>query len=448
MKSEVKKSLLFISIDFPPPRTSGIYRPVFFSKYLLEAGWDITLMTAATHLSTEVDNTLMHKVDPRLKVIRISAPMPRQFTSKVYDMYRQAAGDGTDTTAKPTIKARFLRCVKKYILSPLFRLVDNFLLIPDNYIIWSLKNFFRARRIIKRQHITHLLVTSPPQSVQIMGLMLKKMTGVHLITDFRNSWTDMYPYMYSFRERIEKYFEKKILHTSQAIINMSEGEMSRLQSRMPELPADKLFFITNGYDEADFAHYEGTSPPDGPLRILYVGKMYEHSGDSTAEALKMLVEKGYGPDDLTFSIIGFSDESFDNLVKQYNLQGLVSYHNFMSHDDLIRAYKDYDVMHLVTGGTPYYHAGMLPGKVFEYMRLGKPVLHAGLDGTAHHILAKSGLESFVSLDDATGIAEKMEHLLDLKKSSQLIAEADWDYIRSYEWGSLVKRANEIISGVR
>ena len=60
-----KRSLLFVSIDFPPARTSGIYRPVFFSKYLIEAGWDVTLLTATTHLSTVSDESLFKEVHPR-----------------------------------------------------------------------------------------------------------------------------------------------------------------------------------------------------------------------------------------------------------------------------------------------------------------------------------------------------------------------------------------------
>ena len=51
MTGDKPKSLLFISIDFPPARTSGIYRPVFFTKYLIEAGWDVTLLTASAPLS-------------------------------------------------------------------------------------------------------------------------------------------------------------------------------------------------------------------------------------------------------------------------------------------------------------------------------------------------------------------------------------------------------------
>ena len=196
------KSLLFISIDFPPARTSGIYRPVFFTRYLIEAGWDITLLTAATHLSTVADESLAREIDPRLNVIRVSAPMPRRLTGKVFEKFKQTTeGDGKSDKIPP-IRTRLLMLLKKLILSPAFRLIDNFILIPDNYIIWSLKILPRARRLIRRQGISYLLVTSPPHSVQILGLLLRWLTGVTYITDFRNSWTDNQPYQYKIREWI------------------------------------------------------------------------------------------------------------------------------------------------------------------------------------------------------------------------------------------------------
>jgi glycosyltransferase involved in cell wall biosynthesis len=442
-------SLLFVSIDFPPARTSGIYRPVFFTKYLIESGWDVTLLTVSTHLSTVTDESLFAEIHPRLKVIRASAPMPRRITGTFYKKYEKAVAGDHLADSKPSIKSRFFSLVKKLLLSPAFRLIDNFILIPDNYIIWAVKNLPRAYRVIKRRRITHLLVTSPPHSVQVMGLVLSYLTGVRYIIDFRNSWTDNQPYRFKIRERFEKYMEKKILKRSRTVINMSSGDVDRLVARLPDIPPEKLFTVTNGYNEGDFADRpeDGGIDPNGPLRILYVGSMYPHSGDSTARALQMLAEKGYGPDEIEYTVIGFSDKSFDRLVETYNIGHLIKNNGFMNHDDLIRAYDRYDAMYLVTGGTPYYHVGALPGKIFEYMRVGKPILHTGIEGTTHDILEKSGLEIFVPLDDAEGTSSAIIDLMKEKKSGYLSAKPDLDFCRSFEWRQLAKRVNEIISAV-
>ena len=446
---DTKKTMLFISIDFPPARTSGIYRPVFFTKYLIEAGWDITLMTATTHLSTVEDKSLFEEVHPRLKVIRSSAPMPRKLTGKIYRKYQQSSAAGDGENSRPSLKSGFLGLIKKLILSPAFRLIDNFILIPDNYILWSLKNIPRAYRIIKKEKVGYLLVTSPPHSVQIMGLILRFLTGVRYITDFRNSWTDNQPYRYKLRENYEKWLERKALVRSRAVINMSPGDVDRLLARMPDIPREKLYVVTNGFNEREFSGIDGPSTlgGDGPLKLLYVGSMYTHSGDSTAEALRLLAGKGYTQKDVTFSIIGFSDESFDHLVEKYEIGHLVKNLGFKSHDELMQMYPAYDVMHLVTGGTPYYHLGALPGKIFEYMRIGRPILHAGIDGTTHQMLLNSGLEIFVPLDDAAGIADAIIDLMARKKKHSLGMTVNREYADSFEWRQLALKVDRILSAV-
>ncbi|MCP4567739.1 MAG: glycosyltransferase family 4 protein [FCB group bacterium] len=448
-RPENQKSLLFVSIDFPPARTSGIYRPVYWTKYMIEAGWDITLLTAARHLSTVEDNSLADMIDPRLKVIRATAPMPLNITGRVYDQYKKTTATAGAAT-QSSLKARIFKSLKRFILSPLFRLIENFVIIPDNYIIWSLKNLPKAYRLIKKNNISHLLVTSPPQSVQVMGLLLSYLTDVHYITDFRNSWTDNQPYRNRLREKMEKFLERKVLQRSRAVINMSPGDIDRLLERMPDYPREKLSVITNGYNESDFVDYAGPhrTDPTEPLTLVYVGSMYPHSGDSTAKALKILVEKGYDRNDLRLSIIGFSDASFDQLIREYGAEHLVDNQGFVDHDKLVRSYHLYDIMYLTTGGTPFYHKGALPGKIFEYMRMEKPILHVGIEGTTHQMLIKSGLETFVPLDDPTGIAQAIIDLIERKKSSSLNVTPDRDYARSFEWRELAAKADQIISGVR
>lgn len=446
---EKKGSLLFVSIDFPPARTSGIYRPVFFTRYLIEAGWRVTLLTGASHLSTVTDESLFREIHPELEIVRASAPMPRAITGKVYERYRKATAGSGEAAAKPPLKARLFMSLKKYMLSPAFRLADNFLFIPDNYIIWAMKNLWKAYRIIRSRNVTHLLVTSPPQSVQIMGLVLSYLTGVRYITDFRNSWTDNQPYEYRVREKIEKSLERRVLKRSRAVINMSAGDVERLLARMPDVPRDKLSVVTNGYNERDFADNPETPvSPDGPLTMLYVGTMYAHSGDSTAEALKILAGQGYTAADFELTVIGFADQSFARLVDAYGVGAMVVNRGFMSHDDLMREYHRYDIMYLLTGGTAYYHRGALPGKIFEYMRLGRPILHVGIEGTTRDMLRPCGLEIFAPLDDPAAIAARMTALREQKRASTLAAMPNRSYIETYEWRSLARKVDGIISGVR
>jgi len=66
--------MLLVAIDFPPARTSGIYRPVYLCKHLSERGYDITVLTVAQHESLQRDEDILEKVAGKVKIIYRNGP--------------------------------------------------------------------------------------------------------------------------------------------------------------------------------------------------------------------------------------------------------------------------------------------------------------------------------------------------------------------------------------
>src|SRR5260370_26118131 len=64
------KRVLLIAFDFPPRRTSGVYRPTGLTKYLVRLGWEPTVLTVRTRAGDVEDPTLLERVPAEVRVVR------------------------------------------------------------------------------------------------------------------------------------------------------------------------------------------------------------------------------------------------------------------------------------------------------------------------------------------------------------------------------------------
>ena len=53
------RTVLIIAYDFPPLRTSGVYRPLKFAKYLPEFGWRPIILTVSNYGDAQTDASLL-----------------------------------------------------------------------------------------------------------------------------------------------------------------------------------------------------------------------------------------------------------------------------------------------------------------------------------------------------------------------------------------------------
>lgn len=64
---------------------------------------------------------------------------------------------------------------------------ENLFFIPDLFITWVPSALFEAYRLIREEKVDVILTTSPPESLHLIGMVLKELTGVTWIADFRKS---------------------------------------------------------------------------------------------------------------------------------------------------------------------------------------------------------------------------------------------------------------------
>lgn len=85
---------------------------------------------------------------------------------------------------------------------------------------------------------------------------------------------------------------------------------------------------------------------------------------------------------------------------------------------------------------PGYKPLIIPGKVFEYLQAGKPVLTIGQDSDALDIMQRSGLGIVHQPEDVEGIADSLRQLILDRQTLAELYRVDEGYISQFDFRNL------------
>lgn len=367
MKQE--KKVLIISYYFPPLGMGGTQRVAKFVKYLPKFNWLPVVIT--------VKDVAYYAKDPSLNFDVKGAPVYRtgsldpQRLLYLINKDRGTAGD------RPQ---RSQSWIKKLI---------NFFLIPDNKILWLPFAFFCALKVLTKEKLNCILTTSPPHSVHFVGYCLKILAGKPWVADFRDGWTGG-NFQYEptvIHKWINKFLQGRVVKKADQIITVSDGLRERLRNGI-NLKEKKFCVITNGFDEEDL-------PKDFPevknekFTMTYCGTVSDIAPlkDFFAGLLQLIKNYPHLKNEVQVRIVGkWIDGDFEQIQRNRDFKALLQIKNYLPHRQALQEIMEADLLLL-----PIAHwAGLdfIPGKTFEYLASGKPVLVIGPEVEGVKILQK------------------------------------------------------------
>ncbi|AFY81398.1 hypothetical protein [Oscillatoria acuminata] len=227
--SENSKSVLIITRDFPPHCSRG--------------GWTIRMASLANfltqnHCKVYVIATQRAKIWPTIYI----SPKVKVFWVKHWlEYYNLPRFDFSFNLFYLFIKIyrRFLSVVFENIL------------IDVNHL--SYKNYYHtAKKLIQDDGIQNVIISSPPHSLHLIGLQLKKdfKDRINLITDFRDPWTLRKKYQVKDKYRMEELekIEQQVALESDWFVLVSQG-MVNMYAKKIRLCLDKIKIIENGFTQ-------------------------------------------------------------------------------------------------------------------------------------------------------------------------------------------------------
>ena len=342
-------------------------RSVKFVKYLPQFGWVPTVVAADDQYYWARDDTLLSDIPPGTRVKRLSPARPHL-------LYSLFAAITSDAVSRKTL--------------------DN-IFIPDDRIIWALKAALYARTIIREGTIRLIYTTSPPHSAHIAGLILKRMTGLPWVADFRDPWTGDFRYDPPTRwvRKVHTYCERKILEGADRVICITDSTRHSYITGFGINPG-RLVTIYNGFDASDFGvDHRRRDASSSRIVITHSGSFYgTYFPDTFIHALAEVLNNDADlRKRITMRFIGVMEKGMEERIRRV-LPDHCVFSGYVSHPEAVKAVMESDI-NLIALPVEERVSYMVSGKLFEYLAAGKPILAIAPRGEAARIIetAKAGI---------------------------------------------------------
>ncbi len=250
--------------------------------------------------------------------------------------------------------------------------------IPDSKLLWSPFAVLKAYRLIRTENIKYILTTSPPHSIQLAGLILKWMTGVCWTADFRDGWSGgNFQYEPTFFHKwVNRLLERVVLKNSDRVIGVSQKLVEYFKNKSPEQESD-IFVLTNGFDSEDIAKTEKSHCND-KFTLTFCGSMTSIAPvDDFLAGLSLLLKKHADfKNEILVKLIGMDwNEKVEKTIYKLGLESVVTLTGYLCHHKALEEIVNADL--LIYPIADWASRDFIPGKTFEYLASGNPVLVIG-----------------------------------------------------------------------
>ncbi len=255
--------------------------------------------------------------------------------------------------------------------------LKSYILIPDNEILWLPFAVLKGIRIIRKYKPELIYSTASPFTDHLIALLLVKLSGLPWVADFRDLWVDRPNFPKNrWRLLIDRKLEKMVIQRADHVITATSLMAEHFKRFYPNV---KYTSITNGYDEDDFTKTASTIPDGQEFILTYTGIFNkEQNPQKFFNAVYDVIQKRDDfKEHFKLRIIGQLDNpgDFENMI-YFKKLGLDKYSElvpYLPHKQVIYEMGRSTVLLLLVGEYPH-NEGILTGKIFEYIRSGKPVL--------------------------------------------------------------------------
>lgn len=391
--SETPKVLLLVS-DFLPKINGGTYRPLSWLQYS-DTNLDISVVTSEANV-TDISTNLESRIPPNVK----------KFLVKDLD------------------------CI--YRIAAIFSSRPLFLISSYKFCM----NFFKQNRP------DIIIATGPDFSSFIVATVLSKIYRSKLILDYRDEWVDN-PFDFVTTSKFDIFFEKKCIETADLVIFTTESQKIHLLNKyqIKDL-SSKVIVIPNGYEEIASVDKKTSVKENTKCVISFAGALAEHTNPyKFLNFLELFLSTTkYEADHILVQFIGSKSDSVSDSLKKFRYSESIRIINQISPDDLKVKLSESDFLLLLVDDR---FKRYIPGKVFEYIAMKKPILVFGVDncGTEYEIYSLlnnysqtyfiSNLEDFdkaLSLSQYSLLPPDSENVFFKNYSRKNLAEKFWNAV--------------------
>lgn len=341
------KKLLIITPHFPPfPRVGTVRRIENFVRYLPDYGWETVVLTMDWGYADRSDSE-----KPRIYYTRNIAVLS-------WNAYRSTEV-ASARSWKNAITASLIQITRTF---------KNYALLPDELILWTFWVLPKVGKIIRKEKPHALFVNGPPFSTLVIGVLVKLLHHLPLVSDVRDDWADnpLTEKQNWVLRQFERWMERFVVHASDAVIVVTPASHALWARRYPEW-SEKIHLLPNGYNEEEFT---AVAPyPFDDFALVHAGSLEGYrSPEPIFRALAGLEAQA---NKIGFYQYGLTIRNYKLLAATYGLQDVVHFEDIISGKEAVARIKGASALVLIpTCNAPT----AIPGKAYEYLRSGKQII--------------------------------------------------------------------------
>ena len=342
--------------------------------------------------------------------------------------------------------------VSNPIASKAISIAGEIFAYPDGMKYWHKPACEAISKIVQEEEIDAIISSSWPITCHTIAKEISDTYNIPWIADLRDLW-NLNPYVsHTFiRNYFEKRLELKTFENTDALTTTTDLASKTLASLHPN---KKIVPILSGYDEDDFKFLESVLEDNNSfdssldddssvssldddssvssldddssasslddnkkLKLIYAGSLYGGKRDPSLlfEAIRQLEDESK-LDSSRISIEFYGDSgNLEDIARKYSLSDIIEIGGKIPHEEVLKKQLDSDVLLLISWNNEKEKM-FIPGKVYEYFALKKPVLSIGY---------KEG-----SLKDLIEDTKVGYHLSDLDSSKEVLLDIYNEFIET------------------
>jgi glycosyltransferase involved in cell wall biosynthesis len=248
----------------------------------------------------------------------------------------------------------------------------DFLAYPDAQKEWIAPALASANSLMEMNEFDAIISTSPPASSHLIANKLADRHNCGWIADYRDLWTqDHYNDHTLIRRVFEDRLESKTVQKSDFLTSTTPPFANLLEKYHDK----KAFCIYNGYDEEEKIH----TKLDDNFSITYTGSLY--NGKRNPEPLfkaitKMMAQDALRRTDIKLNFIGNHGPWLQDIIYEYEMNDLVNTPGRLKREKVLEFQNTSQILLSIQWDHPKERR-VCPGKIFEYLAAGRPILAYG-----------------------------------------------------------------------
>lgn len=344
---------LFIHYHYPPIKNSGVYRNYYLSTSITDKSGESYLITTDNRKILPNESLTLHPEMIRHEAITFDY---RKIISLLKGKKSKSGAQFSEKTKESFFASWMIKLLRSFPFN---------IFLAEGSIVYIIHAYFIAYKIIRTKNVKIVISSFMPYSDHIIAWLLKrKFPSLIWIADFRDLHVEpIYNNVFwpDFQKRIEKFLLKK----ADVVTTVSDG----ISKKMMALH-DNVHTVTKGVSLRE------KKDSFDQFTIHYSGSLFQNFRDPRPlfnVLAGLMKEQKIDKDKICFLYAGKDGSLMSQWAQECGISDIFENKGMVPRNDAMEM-QDKSHINLLLTSASAEHAGLLTGKLFEYIEAGNEIL--------------------------------------------------------------------------